>query len=183
MEIVTASRRVRDRPLAMRGIVKACRRPPTGRSDDRNGGFPGLSDVVAPVLRCTASPRRTLLAENPGKPSPWVFIRVPWYYPPALSLERAWAICPTPCSISLTRRIEQQSQVTLSHGAKSGSRGRRNPCFLKQIFSHIDRWHAEVLEVWEGKIGAIRLPAGHTWNFSQLFDHGVSLIFIVTDDS
>ena len=47
MEIVTAFRRVGDKALAMRGIVEACRRPPTGRCDDRNGGFPGLSDVVA----------------------------------------------------------------------------------------------------------------------------------------
>jgi len=33
------------------------------------GGFPRLSDVVAHALRCPASPRRTLLAENLGKPS------------------------------------------------------------------------------------------------------------------
>ena len=45
----------RDRPYglsgrrkeAMRGIVKAFRRPPTGRMDDRNGGLPRLSDSVA----------------------------------------------------------------------------------------------------------------------------------------
>ncbi len=67
----------------MRGIVKACRRPPSRplpvRPRDRNGGFPnalrpGLSDGVARGLRCPASPRHALLAENPnleawGKPS------------------------------------------------------------------------------------------------------------------
>ena len=51
--------------------------------DDRNGGFPRLSDVVAHALRCPASPRRTLKADNLGKPSLWVFITVPWYYPRA----------------------------------------------------------------------------------------------------
>ena len=63
----------------MRRIVKAFRRPPTGRMDDRNGGFPRLSDVVAHALRCPASPRRTLKAENLGKPSLWVSIIAPWY--------------------------------------------------------------------------------------------------------
>ena len=63
----------------MRCIVKAFRRPPTGRMDDRNGGFPRLSDVVAHALRCPASPRRTLLAENLGKPSLWVSVTAPWY--------------------------------------------------------------------------------------------------------
>ena len=48
--------------------------------DDRNGGFPRLSDGVAHALRCPASLRRTLLAENLGKPSLWVFIIIPWYY-------------------------------------------------------------------------------------------------------
>ena len=67
----------------MRRIVKAFRRPPTGRMDDRNGGFPRLSDVVAHALRCPASPRRTLKAENLGKPSLWVSIIAPWYYLPS----------------------------------------------------------------------------------------------------
>ena len=38
-----------------------------------------LADVVAPALRCAASPRRARLAENHGKPSLWVFINAPWY--------------------------------------------------------------------------------------------------------
>ena len=68
----------RDRPCgssgrreaeAMRDIVKAFRRPPTGRRGDRNGGLPRLSDSVAHASRCPASPRRTLLAESLGKPS------------------------------------------------------------------------------------------------------------------
>ena len=48
--------------------------------DDRNGGFPRLSDVVAHALRCPASPRRTLKADNLGKPSLWVFIIAPSWY-------------------------------------------------------------------------------------------------------
>ncbi len=76
--------RVGGKLQAMRRIVKTFRRPPTGRLCDRNGGFPRLSDVVARVSRCTASPRRTLPtenvgAENLGKPSLWVFISDPWY--------------------------------------------------------------------------------------------------------
>ncbi len=67
----------------MRCIVKACRRPPTVRMGDRNGGSPRLSDNVACGLRCPASPRRTLLAENHGEPSLWVIITVPWYFVPA----------------------------------------------------------------------------------------------------
>jgi hypothetical protein len=54
---------------AMLGIDKAFRRPPTGRIRDRNGGLPRLSDSVADALRWGASPLRTLLAENLGKPS------------------------------------------------------------------------------------------------------------------
>ncbi|MCH7694275.1 MAG: hypothetical protein IID50_12610, partial [Proteobacteria bacterium] len=42
--------------------------PPTGRIRDRNGGLPRLSDGVAHASRCPASPQRTLLAENLGKP-------------------------------------------------------------------------------------------------------------------
>ena len=63
----------------MRGIVKAFRRPPTGRMDDQNGGLPRLSDGVARASRCPASPRRTLLAENLGKPSLGVIIIEIWY--------------------------------------------------------------------------------------------------------
>ncbi len=55
--------------------------PPTGRLRDRNGGLPRLSDGVAHALRWPASPQRTLLAENLGKPSLWVMISAPWYYP------------------------------------------------------------------------------------------------------
>ena len=66
-------------PQAMRPIGKAFRRPPTGRGGDRNGGLPRLSDGVARGFRCPASLRRTLLAENLGKPSPWVIITAPWY--------------------------------------------------------------------------------------------------------
>ncbi len=67
---------------AMRRIVKTFRRPPTGRIGDRNGGLPRLSDGVAHALRCPASPQRTLLAENLGKPSLWVVISAPWYEGP-----------------------------------------------------------------------------------------------------
>ena len=73
----------------MRGIVKACRRPPAVRPRDRNGGFPhalrlGLSGGVARGSRCPASPRHALLAENPnleawGKPSLWVITKDLWY--------------------------------------------------------------------------------------------------------
>ncbi len=69
----------------MRCIVKAFRRPPTGRMDDRNGGLPRLSakgaDSVAHGFRYTASLHRALLAENLGKPSLRVIIIVPWYEP------------------------------------------------------------------------------------------------------
>ena len=63
----------------MRCIVKTFRRPPTGHLDDRTGGFPRPSDSVAPALRYPASPRRTLLAENLGKPSLGVIISDLWY--------------------------------------------------------------------------------------------------------
>jgi hypothetical protein len=62
-------------------IGKAFRRPPTGRGGDRNGGLPRLSDGVARASRCAASPRPALLAEILGKPSLWVIITAPWYYP------------------------------------------------------------------------------------------------------
>ncbi|MCH7693818.1 MAG: hypothetical protein IID50_10280 [Proteobacteria bacterium] len=65
----------------MRRIVETFRRPPTGRIRDRNGGLPWLSDGVAHASRCPASPQRTLLAENLGKPSLWVMISAPWYKP------------------------------------------------------------------------------------------------------
>ncbi|MCH7692025.1 MAG: hypothetical protein IID50_01145 [Proteobacteria bacterium] len=65
----------------MRRIVKTFRRPPTGRIRDRNGGLPRLSDGVAHASRCPASPRRTLRAENLGKPARRVMISAPWYYP------------------------------------------------------------------------------------------------------
>jgi len=65
----------------MRDIVKASRRPRRfARATE--GGFPhafepGLSGGVPRGLRCPASPRHALLAENPnpgsmGKPSLWV---------------------------------------------------------------------------------------------------------------
>ncbi len=63
----------------MRGIVKACRRPPAVLPRDPNGGFPRLSDGVPHGLRCPASPRHALLAENLGKPSLWVIIKDLWY--------------------------------------------------------------------------------------------------------
>jgi len=59
---------------AMPGIGKTVRRPPPGHIRDRTGGFTGFLDSVAPVSRCRASPRQALLAENPVKPSLWVFI-------------------------------------------------------------------------------------------------------------
>ncbi len=61
------------------GIGKAFRRPPAVRPRDRNGGFPRLSDGVPHGLRCLASLRHALLAENLGKPSLWVIINAPWY--------------------------------------------------------------------------------------------------------
>jgi len=64
----------------MRCIIKAFRRPPTGRMGDRNGGLPRLSDSVVYGFRYTASLRRTLLAENLGKPSLRIIIIVPWYW-------------------------------------------------------------------------------------------------------
>ena len=54
-------------------------RPLPVRPPDRNGGFPRLSDGVPYGLRCRASPRHALLAENLGKPSLWVIINAPWY--------------------------------------------------------------------------------------------------------
>ena len=73
----------------MRGMVKASRRP-RRFARATGGGFPnalrpGLSDGVARGLRCPASPRHTLLAENPnleawGKPSLWVITKDLWYY-------------------------------------------------------------------------------------------------------
>ncbi len=64
----------------MRDIAKTFRRPPTGRMDDRGGGFTRLSDSVAHGSRCPASPRRTRLAENLGKPSLGVIIIAPGYW-------------------------------------------------------------------------------------------------------
>ncbi len=59
-------------------IVKASRRP--RRFARATGdGFSRLSDGVARSLRCPASPRHALLAENPGKPSLWVIINETWY--------------------------------------------------------------------------------------------------------
>ncbi len=63
----------------MPGIGKVFRRPPTVPTRDRIGAFRGISDGVAPVLRCKASPHQVLLAENPGKASLWVNITEPWY--------------------------------------------------------------------------------------------------------
>ena len=63
----------------MRCIVKAFRGPPTGCIRDPKGGLPRLSDVVEYVLRCPASRRRTLKAENLGRPSLWVIISDLWY--------------------------------------------------------------------------------------------------------
>ncbi len=60
-------------------IVKPFRRPPTGRMRDPKGGLSRLSDSVAPGFRCTASPRRTLLAENLDNPFLGVTISAPWY--------------------------------------------------------------------------------------------------------
>ena len=72
----------------MRPIVKAFRRPPTGRLLDQNGGLPRLSDGVAHALRCPASRQRTLLAESLGKPSLWAIIGNPWYNPMARKQKR-----------------------------------------------------------------------------------------------
>ena len=82
----------------MRDIVKPFRRPPTSRIRDPQVGFPigGTAEVlisgesagkhsgsVAHASRCPASPQRTFLAENLGKPSLGVSISVLWYYAPA----------------------------------------------------------------------------------------------------
>ncbi len=65
----------------MWGIGKASRRP--RRFARATGdGFPRLSDGVPHGLRCPASPRHALLAENLGKPSLWVIINAPWYNMP-----------------------------------------------------------------------------------------------------
>ncbi len=82
-----AKGRVGGKPRAMRDIVKAFRRPQGRplpvRLPDRNGGFPRAFgqgvDGVAHGLRCLASPRHALLAENLGKPSLWVIIKDLWY--------------------------------------------------------------------------------------------------------
>ena len=76
----------------MRRIGKAFRRPPTGRGGDRNGGLPRQWAGVARGFRCAASLRRTLLAENLGKPSLWVIITTPWYkHSGALALAQGFA--------------------------------------------------------------------------------------------
>ncbi len=93
IEIVRAIRRAGGEPRAMRDIVKACRRP-RRFAHATGGGFPnalrpGLSGGPMLVdgargLRCPASPRHALLAENPnleawGKPSLWVITKDLWY--------------------------------------------------------------------------------------------------------
>ncbi len=71
----------------MRGIVKAFRRP-RRFARATGGGFPRLSapgaDGVPRGLRCPASPRHALLAENLGKPSLWVITKDLWYYSSSL---------------------------------------------------------------------------------------------------
>ena len=79
MEIVSALRWAGGKPRAIQRIVEAFRRPPAARGSDRNGGLPRPSDVVAHDLRCTASRHRPRLAENHGKPSPWVSVTETWY--------------------------------------------------------------------------------------------------------
>ncbi len=59
-------------------IGKASRRP-RRFARATGGGFPRLSGGVARGLRCSASPRHTLLAENLGKPSLWANIKDLWY--------------------------------------------------------------------------------------------------------
>ncbi len=75
---------VGGKPRVLRDIVKAFRRPhrfarcrfacATGTAASQ-----GLSGGVPHGLRCPASPRHALLAENLGKPSLWVIISAPWY--------------------------------------------------------------------------------------------------------
>ncbi len=62
----------------MPGIVKAFRRP-RRFARATGGGFPRLSGGVNRGLRCPASPRHALLAENLGKPSLWIIIKDLWY--------------------------------------------------------------------------------------------------------
>ncbi len=78
----------------MRGIVKVFRRP-RRFARATGGGFPKScgprlsapgADGVPHGLRCPASPRHALLAENPnleawGKPSLWVITKDLWYEP------------------------------------------------------------------------------------------------------
>ena len=89
----------------MRDIGKAFRRPPVGplpvRPRDRNGGFPRAfgrgADGVPHGLRCLASPRHALLAENLGKPSLWVNIKDLWYYSAGKRMtKRAPVVLPVP---------------------------------------------------------------------------------------
>jgi hypothetical protein len=74
-------RRAGEMSQAMPSIGKTFRRPPTVHISDPKDGFTRLSDSVAPILRCRASPRRALLAENLVQPSQWVFISEIWYKP------------------------------------------------------------------------------------------------------
>ena len=86
----------------MRGIVKAFQRPHRFTRCrfapcDRKGGFPRLSDRVPHGLRCLASPRHALLAENLGKPSLWVNIKDLWYYSAGKRMtKRAPVVLPVP---------------------------------------------------------------------------------------
>ncbi len=60
------------KPQAMRGIVKAFRRPPAVRPRDRNGGFPRLSDGVAHRSRRLVTLRRGRLARAVPHGSPGI---------------------------------------------------------------------------------------------------------------
>ena len=116
MEIAPAARRVGGKLPAMRPIVKAFRRPPTGLLRDRNGGLPRLSATefgsVAHALRCPASLQRTLLAENLGKPSLWVIIGDPWYH-------AAWSSRSTTSMISSSSMVPKASWTRTTSASPS----------------------------------------------------------------
>jgi len=94
-----ANGRVGGKPRAMRGIVKAVRRPHRfARCRFARATGPAVSQCFR-AAQCYwtgrkacdafASPRHALLAENLGKPSLWVINSAPWYYTNRLLVPQA----------------------------------------------------------------------------------------------